>query len=137
MDKVNWTMESGLTELQNFLNMINEALAIAKIKTKATAGTSQGGYQGFFTNSVNGKPIYILVYFNQPAKLFVQTGKCNFNEDIKLERGKIVDKDFEIELNLASEEVHFFARSKQSQLACLEEFLSESVKYAKKLILNQ
>jgi hypothetical protein len=137
MDKVNWTMESGLTELQNFLNMIAEALAIAKIKTKSTAGTSAGGYQGFFSNTETGQRIYICVYFNQPAKLFVHTEKCNFNEDMKLEIGKIVNKNFEIELNLASEEVHFFARSKQSQLTCLEEFLSESVKYAEKLILRQ
>jgi hypothetical protein len=114
--------------------MTAEALAQAKIESTATSGTSQGGYHGFYTKRVKDRTIYICVYFNQPSKLIVETAACNIDEHKQLERGNIEDKSFRIELNLASEEVHFFARSKQSQLSCLEEFLSESVQYAEQLI---
>jgi hypothetical protein len=34
------------------------------------------------------------------------------------------------ELDMQSEEHHFFARSKSSQMRCIEEFISDSLRYA-------
>ena len=37
-------------------------------------------------------------------------------------------------LDLESEDIHFFARSKESQLQCLEKFIKESVEFGNTLI---
>ena len=48
--------------------------------------------------------------------------------------GEIENRKWQRKLDLSSEEVYFFARSKVSQLQCLEEFFKETVAYARELV---
>ena len=78
--------------------------------------------------------VFFGIYLSDPSHIFVQIEYVNFPNDQNVEFGKIVNRQWQSSLNLASEEIHFFALSKGSQLACLEEFLGKSFRYAVKLV---
>ena len=132
MDKVEWDLVPGIKSMLSLLNMIVEAMSAANISYDAT--TAGKSWQGYFKKYGTKKRIFIGIYLDDPGKVCVQTENCSFSDDAVVTQGEIVNGKWTETLDLTSEESHFFARSKQSQLSCLEEFLRDSVGYADGLI---
>ena len=132
MDKVEWDLVSGIKSMLSLLNMIVEAMSAVELKhDTATAGKNR---QGFLRKHGPTKRIFVGIYLDDPSRLWVHTENCPLDNELQVSLGEIDNGIWSATLDLASEEVHFFARSKQSQLSCLEEFLRDSIEYADKLI---
>lgn len=132
MDKIEWALVPGIKSLMSLLNMIAEAMSAAQIKYDASSAGKN--WQGYYKNYAGNIKIFIGIFLNEPAVVCVQIQGCSFANDIEPTQGEVANGKWTETLDLASEEVHFFARSKQSQLARLEEFLSNSIEYADQLI---
>lgn len=135
MDKVEWDLVPGTRSLLSLLNMILEAMSAAQIiNDAATAGKN---WQGYFKKYDGNVKVFMGIFLTEPAIVCVQIQNCSFRNDLNITRGEVTNGKWTETLDLASEEIHFFARSKQSQLACLEEFLSGSFGYADQLIVTK
>ncbi len=51
-----------------------------------------------------------------------------------IEVGLIEYDSWNNRLDMSSEDIHFFARNKQSQLLCIEEFIRNSIEFGRKLL---
>jgi hypothetical protein len=125
MEQVSWEFIRGVQSLRSLLEMLNEALTSAKVSPfKYTMAWDWIGY-------LIGRPkqYFIGIRFDRPHMLIFNTVHGideNINEQFDL--GRITATGNWInELDLTSEEVHFFALSKASQLQRIERFLIESL----------
>jgi len=131
IEAVGYELSAGVHALQNLLTMIGEALASCKIPiyTKITAWL----YIGYYVDA--SRKHYFGVYYAEPTLL---TFEGNLDP-----KGPHYDKLREYlstlgevnaggcwtrQIDLASEEVHFFALGKANQMRCVEEFVRESWK---------
>ena len=57
-------------------------------------------------------------------------------DPVVLDKGKIESGIWKYEVDLASEDVYFFSRSKESQIIFLENLIKEIVPYGLKLVVN-
>ncbi len=135
METVSWEIVPGLKSLQNLLTLIAEAAnAVGIDNCLGTAGQDYHGFRKKVDSPYDKSAVFFGIYLSDPSHIFVQIEYVNFPNDHNIEFGKIVNGQWQISLDLTSEEVHFFALSKASQLACLEEFLGENFRYAVKLV---
>ena len=78
------------------------------------------------------------LYYSEPETLILSARGVNKKVAEKIGHGLVkewVEKGKNIyawwnQLDLGSEEVHFFAKSKSSQIQCIEQFLKESIQAA-------
>lgn len=135
MDKVEWDLVSGVKSFISLLNMIMEAMVAAHVKHHAVSPAKD--WYGYYRKYDEPKKIFVGIYFTNPSRVYVQTEGFKLDDDLEVTKGEVVNGQWTETLDLSSEEVHFFARSKQSQLACLEEFIGDSVRYAEQFVINQ
>lgn len=131
MKEISWQLQDGIADLINLVDVISEALAASNINiSRKSAGWDWRGYY------IEEK-FFVGIYFNQPNLII-------FNSEVELAENRTKEPTlghyeghgtgWQNELNLYSEEVHFFSRTKNSQLECLEKFLKESYVYGQTLI---
>ena len=132
MDKVEWELVPGIKSMLSLLSMISEAMASAQIRNDVPSAGKQ--WWGYYKKYEGIKKIFFGIYYSDPSIVCVETEGFAFSDDIDISQGEIVNGKWRQTLNLASEEIHFFARSKQSQLSCLEEFLRDAANYADQLM---
>jgi hypothetical protein len=138
MEQVTWELSRGVQALYNLLAMVNEAIVATGVQAKKTQEKLWHGYyldEGKFTFGLS---------LDEPTLLYMRTWALPLDpkKAEKVEIGEIIASDYPNEtgpirwvncLNLESEEVHFFARSKASQLQCIEQFIAQSIQYGKTL----
>jgi hypothetical protein len=136
INQVGWYMPEGTRALSNFLNMLLKALADCELKVPKNTLNATLDYSGFYANH-DGREYWIGLHHATPEKLQFLTLSSLNNESaalrgIELENNKDAKNGFSWRnfLELTSEPVHFFERSKVSQIRCLESFLGECLKVA-------
>lgn len=128
-------MPEGLRALGDMLNMMFEAAAACKISAKISAGRDYNGI------SLDGAKYWLGVNYVEPEKLWFGT-RLRIDPDAaaQLGVGEVSQENWvpgryrwwcAVELN--SEDVHFFARSKVSQMQWLEGFLRDCLTKARSI----
>ena len=128
-------MPDGVRALANFLNMLVEAVAACKASATKNAGWDYIGLK------VDGK-FWLGIYFAEPEKLCFQT-TCKIQRDAAAGLG--VGEVWEVSwipgrnrwgrtVELGSEEIHFFSRTKVSQMQWLQKFVTESLAMGRAIV---
>lgn len=130
MDHVGWEMTSGVRSMLAFIKMLTEALNDLNISMKRSAGAN---FMGFWVT--DAKNIWLGIRYTEPQSLRFHTYfKINPEDWLELGAGQI-EPLTDVEggqswcntLELESEAVHFFARSRASQQEVLREFIQDSL----------
>jgi hypothetical protein len=125
-------MPEGLRALGNLLNMLFEAAGACKVSAKKVGGWD---YMGI---NLDGLKYWVGIYFSDPEKIWFGT-RCRINPEAarQLDRGEITEENWVpgryrwwCGVELDSEDIHFFSRSKVSQMQWLEEFLRDCLSKA-------
>lgn len=126
-------MPDGLRAVSNLLNMLFEAAAACKVSVKKTASWDSLGLK------LDGRKYWVGVSYAEPEILqFVTSCRIEPEAARKLGAGEVFEESWVpgryrwyrgVELD--SEPVHFFARSKVSQMRWLEGFLRECLSLAR------
>ena len=128
-------MPEGLRALSNLMNMLVEAAAACKVLAKKATGNDIGLY-------LDGTKYWIGVSFSEPEYLTFMTYGSRIDPEAaaKLGVGELADASgtpgrsrWVRWVELDSEAVHFFARSKVSQMQWLEGFLRECLAQARSI----
>jgi len=138
MEQVTWELSRGVQALNNLLAMLNEAVVAAGVQSKKS---QEKQWRGFYLD--DGKFTFGLS-LDEPTQIYLSTWALAVDEKKaeKLGVGEVAGSDYPNItgpvrwvncLDLESEEVHFFARSKASQLQCIEQFIVKSVKLGRTL----
>jgi hypothetical protein len=122
---VSWELESGVRALMNLIKMVGEAIEGQKEPRRTAVGSD---WIGFY---VRGSKGWVGVRFTNPAKLYFHTYQIAVDATVTEQLGGIVKETsdspnrlrWQLELQLDSEEVHFFARSRASQMQEIEKFV--------------
>ena len=128
MDRVSWELVDGLRSFQSLMGLINEVLVTNNFETTKTVGHEYYGY--YF----EGKKFYLGMYYNEPHQIVFETQSIfTIDETENIEFGEIRYGRWYYKLDMQSEEHYFFARSKSSQMECLDQFLKKSLNYVRTL----
>jgi hypothetical protein len=129
-------MPEGLRALSNLMNMLFEAAAACKaLPIKKGAGWD---YIGLY---LDGRKYWTGVDFPEPEKLWFRTC-CQIDRDAaaKLGSGELAEESWVPgryrwcrAIDLDSEPIHFFSRSKVSQMQWLEEFVRDCLVKARSI----
>ena len=137
MDQVGWELPNGINALRSLTDMLGEAINTLSFSYKRTAGWEWIGFY-LTESSATGttlRPYFIGIYFRDPNILRFETFETAVHSDaveragcgeLKKEATSIGGMQWGQDLILDSEEVHFFARSRASQMQCIEHFLRQS-----------
>ncbi len=128
-------MPEGVRALSNLMNMLSEAASACKVSVKKLPTWNDIGLY------LDGKKYWIGVTFTEPETLWFGT-QCRIDVEAasKLGVGELDEESWVpgryswyrgIELD--SEPIHFFSRSKVSQMQWLEEFLRECLAQARSI----
>jgi hypothetical protein len=128
-------MPEGLRALSSWLNMLREAAAACKVKK--TRVSSAWDYSGV---SLEGGKYWIGFILTDPEKLFFSTFS-RLDTEAAARREILLVKDaragggfsWTTSVELESEPIHFFSRSKVSQIEWLERFLRECLDTARSI----
>ena len=140
MEKINWQLVEGLREFRNILDMIREAIGPGRVKTGMSVGQERAGYYE------KNMKFFVGIYMNQPEEMVFITHDAKFHDDEPEQ--KVTDIGIGISeygsvgswrywkntIDLTSEDVHFFSRSKTSQLEYLADFINKSLCFVDKII---
>ncbi len=125
-------MPEGLRALNNLLNMLSEAAQACKISSvKKSANWEKIGLK-----FDHGGKYWIGVYLDDPEKLwFASKNRIRLDAAARLEVGETVTGEYSWRrrVQLDSEDIHFFSRTKVSQMEWLQEFLRDSLAKAKSI----
>ena len=135
LTQVSKYMPEGMRAISSLLNMLSEAAAAQKISVRLSTGWD---YLGL---TLDGLKYWIGIYFSEPEKLWFGT-RCRIDSEAatQLGVGELHEESWVPGRNrwwrsveLDSEPVHFFSRSKIGQMEYLESFLRESIAMAKSI----
>ena len=130
MESVGWELSSGVRSFQNLLTMLSEALAANDVNIYSKSGAWD--WHGYY---IEDKKFFIGLYLSNPTVVEINTEvplKSNIPDNLEI--GIIEGGCWENRLDLSAENIHFFARSKASQLLCLEQFIKDSLDFGRSLI---
>ncbi len=124
VEQVGWELQRGLPALINIREMIREALeALGAEKPWTSFGHMYSGYSVTGKN-VKKQVLYCLVYYDRPNEIRLLVAESlltpatrnlwDTHDTAGLRKATLV---------LNSEEVHFFARSADSQRTCIKDFI--------------
>jgi len=135
MDEVGWELIDGVRSLSTLMDMVREALrANGFDRAKADGGTQHCGL--FFPADKRGNICWVGMYYRKNPNI-LRLEVYTYDKEKAKTSGVGREKDkglgWLFELDLASEQVHFFARPRHSQMARIEEFIKESVEGARKI----
>jgi hypothetical protein len=135
MEQVGPEMITGLHAMCNFLAMLAEAASACKLSVGQSSMLPDIGYYR------DKKQYWIGFDCDEPGLLYAETYMARIDLDRAKELGKgdllRPDRDtpsgqvLSLTLNLTAEEVYFFARSRASQMQCLEKFIGDFIETAK------
>ena len=135
MDRVSWEMTTGVRALSAFVQLLLEAINEVGIGNKRSAGAS---FTGYFLDPP-ARDYWVGLYFDSPNILWFQTDQLTIEPEVwsnlgvgEVEKTSWVPCGYRWRksLDIESEAVHFFARTRGSQQKVLETFLRESLETA-------
>ena len=129
MDPVSWELAEGVRSFRSLADMLGEALRLKNIQHQRSGAWDWRGYY------LERKRFFIGFYFDEPSVLCINTEvdvASPIPKELKL--GQIDDRRWNYKTDLATEQVHFYARSRASQLQFLERFVIEAIDYGRNLI---
>lgn len=139
MEKISWELSPGVKSLRNLINMFGYVIENidSKLLTQRSAGWDWIGYY------VLDKKAWCGIIYDAPSKLVLHTHDVKINIENKPDFGEIRESNYYKpdgkrwynEIELESEDEHFFARSKPSQIKCIEEFLKKSIEGFEKVVV--
>jgi hypothetical protein len=144
MEPVTWELGTGSRSLHNLLVMLSEAAQACRVPHNPRKVHHFWEGQHYFGYLLDGKRFWLGVSFIDPNKVAFNTSQCRIDPSAaeKLQAGYVWEdkwapggKCWGCDLDLASEDVHFFARSLASQKECLEQFLKRSLDTAKLIVI--
>jgi len=120
IEKVEWQYIEGTKALYNFTTMLGQALQNSGVPIYRVSGTwdSRGHYiasGGQFWTGINMDKPHLLRFQFETAKPDLEL--------LKQHGWQFQDGKYVTTLDLSSESIHFFARSQDSQLDCLTDFV--------------
>jgi GMP synthase C terminal domain len=135
VERVGWELCPGVRALASMLNMLLEAVAACKVPATKNAAWDYVGLK------VDGK-FWVGFYFTDPDKLcFLTQCKIQREAATKLPVGEVSESTWipggsrwGRSAELASEDIHFFARSKVSQMQWLQKFVTETLAMARAIV---
>jgi hypothetical protein len=137
MEQVGWELGRGIQALQNLLDMLYEVASACKVQAEKQTSWEDIGY------NLDKRKYWVGIHYpDQPVSLAFFT-RCPIDKS-KAERLGIGQVRTDVVwaadkmawanwLSLDSEEIHFFARSKASQMQCLETFLMQCLEAARSI----
>ena len=129
MESVSWQLPDGIRSLKNLMTLIEEALSKAGISIHQRSAAWD--WHGFYLEQ---KKYYVGVRFDDPSVVQFMTQDLVIKEkDVSVPYGLLEEGWWHHDLNLSSEEIHFFALSRPSQFICLVDFLSQCKQSISKL----
>lgn len=137
MGEVTWELPGGVRALRALADMLYEAATACGVRARIW------GNRGCMGVYLEGQLYWVGVDFDRPEILTFETWNAAVDRESaeRLGAGKIYEWTNEPgfgwrrELNLETEEVHFFARSKASQLQLLENFLRECLDQVRTVVI--
>jgi hypothetical protein len=131
IEAVGYELSAGVHGLQNLLTMIGEALASCKIPIHQR--TAAWSYIGYYVDA--SRKHYFGVYYDTPTWLTFE-GNLDpkgphydkLREHLSTLDGEEESGQWTRKIDLASEEVHFFALGKANQMRFVEDFVQKSWK---------
>lgn len=130
MEPVSWEFIRGVQSLRRLMEMLDEVLGSVKDSYELLSQfTSAWVWIGYLIGS-KPEQYFIGIHYDRPHVLVFSTADIKIDESVR--EGLGVDQMLYgtwiiRELDLSSEEVHFFARPSASQLQCVKRFLVESL----------
>jgi hypothetical protein len=136
MSQVTWELPTGIRSMRTLAEMLAEAAAACGLRASIKGNSD---WIGIF---LDGKLFWAGIVFDSPERLVFGTHYANVNPELAeaLGVGFVYEWDskdgheWRRDIDLEAEEIHFFARSKASQMQFLEQFLRENLELAKKII---
>lgn len=129
MGQVTWELASGVRSLRMLTDMLFEAANACKLKAQIWGNSQKMGVR------LSDRRYWFGIWLDRPEILVLSTDCAKIDkdraalaaqgEDFVWQSGDYFGVHISIDLN--SEEVHFFARSKASQLQFLEDFLKDGL----------
>jgi hypothetical protein len=126
MERVSWEMIPGIQAMTNFEAMLHAAASACQVRVKGSRANDSSGYH------LEGQNYWFGFRYDSPRYLYLNTNQVAIDVEKarNLPFGAVYDYRWGPNgfmwqdcLDLESEEVHFFARSRESQLRCLEQFV--------------
>jgi hypothetical protein len=135
MEKVGWEFVRGVQSLVSLMDMLGDAVRAAKVKEKAGKGGAEFNGRHF---TVEDTECWAGIYYAKPQLLTFEAYNVDKTKAETRGKGGWVEKyskgfKWGKELNLESEDVHFFALSPEGQQSCLERFIVESASVVKNM----
>ena len=123
IEQVGWQYAEGTKDLCRLIEMLGKALENNQIRIHRNSSGWEA--RGFYTE---GKRYWVGVYLAKPEILQFEfaDAKPNIEAFKELGRGEFVDGKYVFRVQLDSEPIHFFARTKESQLEYLTEFVKNA-----------
>ena len=140
MEKINWQLVEGLREFRNILDMIREAIGPNRVKAGMSVGQERAGYYE------KNKKFFVGIYMNQPEEMVFITQEVEFCDNEPEQKATAIGigiseygssgkwRYWKNTIDLTSEDVYFFSRSKTSQLEYLVDFINKSLDFVDKII---
>jgi hypothetical protein len=137
MSQVTWELPTGVRSMRALADMLYEAASACKLKATIRGNTEWIGIH------LDGRQYCAGIEFSAPERLYFGTDYASVDPNAaeKLGLGATAPwqdgdgHEWWRDVDLESEDVHFFARSKASQMQFLEQFLRENYEHAKKVTL--
>jgi hypothetical protein len=137
MSQVTWELPGGVRALRSLTDMLYEAAKSCGVQAQPW------GSRDWMGVNLEGRQYSAGIYFTRPEALRFETFYRRVDQDKVARVGLGTVWEWQNkggfgwfrEMNLESEDVHFFARSKPSQMQLLEAFLRECLEIVKKVEL--
>jgi len=138
MSQVTWEMTTGVRSLKTLADMLYEAASACGIKAYIE------GTRNHMVIYIDDRLYWAGIEYDQPESFAFGTYNASVDKESADQLGigtsfvwsKGDGCGWRRDINLESEDIHFFARSKASQMQFLEQFLRESYEIAKQLTLK-
>lgn len=132
VEQVGWEYFAGIKAFRNLVTMLGKALEIAEVPVSKFQGASE--WIGYFLDKGH---CWTGVNYSRPniVRLTIETKDFDGDRFMTLGRGELQNGKPVFELDLNTEAVHFFARTSDSQLAVLTEFLRNAYQDAKSCLV--
>ncbi len=131
VEKVTWQLSDGVRSLVALMQMLREAAANRGGKGIAPGASKEEWGVSF---QIGKGQYWTCLRYSEPEVLHFAAHGINKNRaeeigfgSVEIWKSKENSYSWWNRLNLGSEEVHFFARTKSNQIQCIEQFLRESI----------
>jgi hypothetical protein len=132
VEKITWQLGEGIRSLVSLMQMLKEAAVNSGAKSTESRGAMDSIGHSF---SIGNVWYWTGLVYSEPETLHFAAYGVNKSLAERIGHGSVKvwnpkEKDsysWWDQLDLGSEKIHFFARSKSSQIQCIEQFLKESI----------